>query len=223
VFLLHDDIGRSVCAAATSPQGFVIFRRFFDDLFRVIHCFLKRTTAMLYLATPAFPALPAGLNRVIRPARACASAWRRLRWLGRSALQALAVVALQLAAVSAFASPFTDADARAVRTVVEAQLAAFAVDDAAKAFSYAAPNVREAVGTPAGFMAMVQSGYPVVYRPASVAFLKANGKDDDVIQRVQMTDASGESWLAIYSLQRQKNKTWRITGCSVVENKGRMA
>ncbi|UUZ71432.1 DUF4864 domain-containing protein [Polaromonas sp. P1(28)-8] len=40
---------------------------------------------------------------------------------------------------------------------------------------------------------------------------------------MQMTDASGDSWLAIYSLARQKNRLWRITGCIVVENKGRMA
>ena len=49
------------------------------------------------------------------------------------------------------------------------------------------------------------------------------GKDDQAIQRVQMVDASGDAWLAIYSLQLQKDKTWRITGCNVVPNKGRMA
>ena len=72
-------------------------------------------------------------------------------------------------------------------------------------------------------MAMVRNGYPVVYRPASVAFLKPELKDEQVIQRVQMLDARGDAWLAIYSLQRQKDKSWRITGCAVVENKGRTA
>ena len=147
-------------------------------------------------------------------------AWRTLR---TAAVHILATMALLAWATAAVAAPFTEADAKAVRRVVTAQLAALAADDAAKAFSYAAPNVREAVGTPDGFLAMVQRGYPVVYRPASVAFLKANGKDNDAIQRVQMVDADGESWLAIYSLQRQKDHSWRITGCSVVENKGRMA
>ena len=151
------------------------------------------------------------------------SVWASLQRAVLRLLAAIALIALQISTTSAVASPFTTADAVAVRTVVQAQLAAFAADDATKAFFYAAPNVRQAMGTPDGFLAMVQRGYPVVYRPASVAFLKANGKNDDVIQRVQMTDADGESWLAIYSLQRQKNKTWRITGCSVVENRGRMA
>jgi hypothetical protein len=151
------------------------------------------------------------------------SHWNRLRAAALRVVAAISLLALQGWAATALAAPFTAADAKAVRQVVEAQLAALAVNDAVKAFSYAAPNVREAVGSPEGFLAMVQRGYPVVYRPATVAFLKANGKDDDVIQRVQMVDAEGESWLAIYSLQRQKNRTWRITGCSVVENKGRMA
>lgn len=114
-------------------------------------------------------------------------------------------------------------DEKAVQTVVQSQLAAFAKDDADKAFSYAAPVLRKAIGSSAAFMAMVKNSYPVVYRPASVVFLKAEGSGDDVVQKVQMLDASGMSYLAVYSLQRQKDKTWRISGCAVVENKGRMA
>ncbi len=144
----------------------------------------------------------------------------RLAWRLATAAAALALLTL---VAPAHAAPFTAADEKSVRAVVQGQLAAFARDDANKAFSYAAPNVREAVGTAANFMAMVRNDYPVVYRPASVAFLKPEGKNEQAIQRVQMLDASGDSWLAIYSLQRQKNKTWRITGCVVVENKGRMA
>lgn len=120
------------------------------------------------------------------------------------------------------AASLSPADEKTVRATVQGQLAAFAADDADKAFSYAAPNVREALGTAAGFMAMVRKAYPVVYRPASVAFLKPESKDGQVIQRVQMLDAGGDAWLAIYSLQRE-GTSWLITGCLVVANKGRMA
>jgi hypothetical protein len=113
-------------------------------------------------------------------------------------------------------------DEKAIRTVVQGQLDALGRDDAAKAFSFAAPSVREAFGTAPRFMDMVQRGYPVVVRPASVAFLKVEGRDKLALQRVQMTDQSGEPWLATYSLERQKNGLWRITGCAVVENRGRM-
>ena len=109
-----------------------------------------------------------------------------------------------------------------IRRVVQGQLDALAKDDAAAAFSFAAPNVRDAFVTAPRFLDMVQRGYPVVIRPASVAFLKVDGKSDLAFQRVQMTDQAGVPWLATYSLARQKNGAWRITGCSVRENRGRM-
>jgi len=114
-------------------------------------------------------------------------------------------------------------DEKAVQAVVQNQLAAFANDDADKAFSYAAPQLRKTIGSSAAFMAMVKNSYPMVYRPASVFFLKPDSVGEDLVQRVHMLDANGASWLAVYTLQRQKNKTWRISGCTVVENKGRMA
>ena len=142
----------------------------------------------------------------------------------RARLASVAVLLVfQLFTTASIAAPFTAADAKSVRAVIEAQLAAFASDDAPKAFSFAAPNVREAAGSASSFLAMVRRDYPVVYRPASTAFLKPEGTGDEILQRVQMLDASGDSWLAVYSLQRQKGNVWRITGCAVVENKGRMA
>jgi hypothetical protein len=140
----------------------------------------------------------------------------RLAWLLTTAAFSLMLL------MPSQAAPVTAADEKSVRAVIQGQLDALARDDADKAFSYAAPNVRQAVGTASGFLAMVRDGYPVVYRPASVAFLKPEAQGDQVIQRVHMLDADGDSWLAIYSLQRQINKVWRITGCRVLKNKGRM-
>ncbi len=81
-----------------------------------------------------------------------------------SLLAASRVVSAQPQTVSA-------ADMRTARAVVQAQLDAFAADDAPRAFSLAAPGLREVFGNADRFMAMVRSSYPVVYRPASVAFL----------------------------------------------------
>ena len=121
----------------------------------------------------------------------------------------------------AHAELLSSADEKAVLTVVQSQLAAFAKDDGEKAFSYATPELRKSFGTAATFMAMVKSGYPVVYRPASVVFLKPESANDEAVLRVQMQDSEGTAWLAVYSLQRQKDKSWRISGCAVIENKGR--
>ena len=112
-------------------------------------------------------------------------------------------------------------DAADIRAVVQAQLDALAVDDADRAFSFAAPGIRKMVGNAQNFLEMVRTGYPVVHRPASVAFLKPESQGAEVIQAVQMTDAKGVAWLAVYNLQRQPDKSWRISGCAVVPNEGR--
>lgn len=118
------------------------------------------------------------------------------------------------------AADISKKDAADIRAVVQAQLAALAVDDADRAFSFAAPGIRKMVGNAQNFLEMVRTGYPMVHRPASVAFLKAETQRAEVVQAVQMTDAKGVAWLALYNLQRQPNKSWRISGCVVVPNEG---
>jgi Domain of unknown function (DUF4864) len=144
--------------------------------------------------------------------------FRAVNLLTRAALTLALLVSQAFAPLHA--GTIKAGDEKLVLAVVQGQLAAIAKDDADKAFSYAAPNVRQSVGSAAEFMTMVRRGYPVVYRPSSVAFLKPEGRGDKAVQRVHMTDARGKSWLAVYSLQRQKDKLWRITGCAVAESKG---
>ena len=62
----------------------------------------------------------------------------------------------------AWAAEVSEADARRIRSVIEAQIAAFRADDATRAFSYAAPGIRREMGTPERFVAMVRSSYPVI-------------------------------------------------------------
>ena len=104
-------------------------------------------------------------------------------------------------------------DAAAVREVIEAQLDAFRRDDAQRAFSFAAPGIREQFGTAENFMQMVRTSYAVVHRPRSVKFEKLEVVDDQVFQPVRMTDADGQAWIAIYGMERQPDGSWRINGC----------
>jgi len=113
------------------------------------------------------------------------------------------------------------ADAQAAQALVRAQLDAFAADDAEQAFSYATASIRQMFGTPAQFFRMVRSSYPVVYRPAKVVFLKAETADGALVQPVHMTDREGTTWLALYRLQRDDAKTWRIGGCVLVPRAGK--
>ena len=109
--------------------------------------------------------------------------------------------------------------AQAVQATVRAQLAAFAGDDAERAFSYAAPNIRALFQTPENFMAMVRQAYPVVYRPAELRFLTPKSLDAAVVQPVHMRDVGGLSWLAMYTLQRQADGGWLISGCALAPNR----
>jgi Domain of unknown function (DUF4864) len=132
-----------------------------------------------------------------------------------------AVALFAAIAPPAWAEPVSAADTKAVRGVVEAQLAAFAADDAKRAFSYAAPSIREMFGTPERFVAMVRAGYPVVYRPVQINFLQPVWVEGQLVQGVHLTDAEGALWLAIYRLERQPDKSWRISGCDVQPASGK--
>jgi hypothetical protein len=131
------------------------------------------------------------------------------------------VLALALAALTASAQPVSDADARAVREVIEAQLDAFKRDDAPRAFSYAAPGIRASFGTPENFMAMVRDGYAVVYRPRTVRFDTPMLAGGELVQPVHMTDAGGRAWLALYPMEKQPDGSWRINGCQLAPLSGR--
>jgi hypothetical protein len=122
---------------------------------------------------------------------------------------------------SALQAQVPSSDASAIRAVIEAQLDAFQADDAARAFSYAAPSIQALFGTPANFLAMVRSEYPVVYHPSSVSFLSVQEIDGQVSQVVQMTDAAGALWMAVYTLERQADRSWRISGCAIFRGSDR--
>ena len=117
--------------------------------------------------------------------------------------------------------PVAAAEARAVHSVVAAQLDAFANDDAARAFSYAAPAIQAMFQMPERFVAMVRAGYPVVYRAAGATFLVPQRLGDDIVQGVHLSDADGGVWLATYRLERQRDGAWRIKGCDVQRASGK--
>jgi hypothetical protein len=108
-----------------------------------------------------------------------------------------------------------------VRSVIEAQLAAFAAGDAERAFSFASAAIRSQFGNAANFMLMVQAGYPMVVRPAAIAFFQPSSVGGLVFQRVQMRDREGSLWLATYQMEKQADASWRINGCVVVADSGR--
>lgn len=116
---------------------------------------------------------------------------------------------------------FSSASPQEIQLVIKDQLAAFAADDAQRAFAIAAPSIQQMFGSAEQFMQMVRRSYPVVYRPASVNFLISEQDGNATIQPVAMTDTEGKSWTAVYRLEQGEDKVWRIAGCVLLMTKAR--
>jgi hypothetical protein len=128
---------------------------------------------------------------------------------------ALAAASLQM---KARADTLSGPEAQQVQAVVVAQLKAFSNEDAEAAFAAATPQVRKSVGDPGRFLALVRGNYPMVYHPAGYAFLPPEMDQDQVVQVVAIRDGDDKTWLAMFSLERQPDHSWRIGGCIVTEN-----
>ena len=122
------------------------------------------------------------------------------------------------AASASAAKEVSAEDRRAVRTVIEAQLKAFAANDAAAAYSHASPGIRAQFKDAATFMEMVRRSYPMVINPAATSFSVPEWGAGVILQGVQIRDREGHYWRALYELQRQPDLRWRINGCVIVED-----
>ncbi len=142
--------------------------------------------------------------------------------MGSSFIHRRSVICLAgcLMAHAAWGTGVSPALTSQARAVVQAQLDAFAADDSLRAFLLGTETLRKRFGSPDRFMAMVRRGYPAVYRPASVAFLKPRRDGVQLIQQVQLTDAQGNGWLATYRLEQQGKGPWLIAACEVEPNEG---
>lgn len=121
--------------------------------------------------------------------------------------------------ILALTAPLNAQDGAAeARMTIERQLDAFIGDDGRTAYSLAAPNIRRLFPTVDGFMAMVRSAYGPVYRSRDVTFGEVEMRPDgQIAQRVTMQGPDGRYYDAMYTLERQADGVWRITGVSLDE------
>jgi Domain of unknown function (DUF4864) len=128
------------------------------------------------------------------------------------------IAVLLLAALLSLSAPAFAADDTAdAQSVIRAQEQAFGQDDAAAAYSYAAPEIKQIFPEASIFMSMVRNGYAPVYRHRSFEFGEAQAADGRIAQRVHIIDADGEGWEALYTLERQPDGSLKITGCSLLK------
>jgi hypothetical protein len=105
----------------------------------------------------------------------------------------------------------------AAQGVIRSQVEAFSRDDAAAAYSHAAPAIQEIFPQADIFMSMVRNSYAPVYRHKSFEFGEARVSGGTIAQRVHIVDADGIPWEALYTLELQPDGSVKITGCVLLK------
>jgi hypothetical protein len=108
-------------------------------------------------------------------------------------------------------------DVAAAQGVIRLQVEAFSRDDAAAAYSYAAPEIQGIFPGADVFLGMVQRSYGPVYRHKSFEFGNSRVSGDQIAQQVHIIDANGEPWEALYTLQRESDGSLKIVGCVLLK------
>ena len=117
-------------------------------------------------------------------------------------------------------SSLPNTDLAAIRNVIVGQLDAFRHDDAEKAFSFAAPQIKKIFGTPEVFLRMVRESYRAVYRPQTYRFLDVKRINGQLVQPVTVVGPSGITETALYIMEIQPDGSWRIGGCIMAQKPG---
>jgi hypothetical protein len=141
----------------------------------------------------------------------------------RSAILALALVFMlrpTFAEIPTAPANLPAEDVAEIRNMIIGQIDAFRKDDAEKAFSFAAPRIREIFRTPEVFLYMVRRSYQAVYRPRTFEFRTIRSIDGKVVQPVTVVGPSGVTETALYIMEMQPDGTWRIGACIMAQEPG---
>jgi Domain of unknown function (DUF4864) len=126
-------------------------------------------------------------------------------------MRVLALVVAFLISSATFACAAEDVAAG--QSVIRSQEEAFTRDDAAEAYTFASPGIKNLFPSPDTFMAMVRNGYAPVYRHRSFEFGAATIAEGKIVQEVHIIDADGVAWEALYTLEPQSDGGLKISSC----------
>ncbi len=104
------------------------------------------------------------------------------------------------------------------QSLIEQQIEAFLHDDAATAYSFAAPGIKALFPDKDRFFAMVRKNYLPVYHPGNYAFGKSRAIDNGAVvyQEVLITGTDDKDWTAIYQITRQPDGSYEINGVQIL-------
>jgi hypothetical protein len=128
----------------------------------------------------------------------------------------MAVMLLAGAALVQADESVAPADAAAIQQVIQGQMNAFKVDDWNAAFAFASPGIQTKFESPQVFSQLVTQAYQPVYRPRGVEFRELKASEFGPTQEVFVVGPDGLSYLAYYTMEKQADGSWRISGCYLV-------
>jgi hypothetical protein len=111
-------------------------------------------------------------------------------------------------------------DTGATQGVIDDQIAAFRSGENDRAYSHAAPNIKRIFPDPERFIGMVKGGYEALYNPESYTFGRNTFINGEIYQELIVTDRAGKQWQAVYTLKKQEDGSWKITGVKMNPYKG---
>jgi hypothetical protein len=109
-------------------------------------------------------------------------------------------------------------DVATAQSIIRSQVDALARDDAAAAYSYAAPSIHERFPQADIFLGIVRNSYAPVYRHKSFEFGEARSAGGKVAQQVHIVDSDGVPWEALYTLEQQDDGSLKISGCMLIKS-----
>jgi len=129
------------------------------------------------------------------------------------------VVALGLPFGSVQAETITPSDVKSIQAVVQSHLTALAEDDAVRAFAAATSETREQLGSAENFLQLIKDEYRPIYlnRHVDVTLSAPRIIGNQTIQVARVTDASNHVWVALFRMERDADKSWKIAGCELIE------
>ena len=100
------------------------------------------------------------------------------------------------------------------KEIITQQIEAFKIEDAEKAYSFAAPYIKLRFDNSDVFMKMVKENYEPVSNPKDFYFLKSKVLNGDIYHQVQIISQANKIYIATYTLTLA-GSDWKISGCAL--------
>ena len=104
---------------------------------------------------------------------------------------------------------------KAIERVISDQLQALKAGDGEKALTYAAPGIQDQFGTPENFLRMVRNGYGALLDARYTKFLEGAIIGGNTVQPLRLVLPDDTVLVALYRMEKQKDGSWRISGCVI--------